>query len=78
MGQEFPILVVSPDEPLVDEFGFDPGPKRGAADEPATVSDAVKTGVVSRHVLAIDRGLGLAHVIDSPDQPQHRLLPLLL
>ncbi len=69
------ILIVPPDEPLVDSLGFDPRAVRRAADEPQAVAHAVEPGVVARHVFPIDRRACLENPIDGRHQARHRVLP---
>ena len=70
--QQFPVLVVSPRQPLVDTLRFDSRAEGGASDEPEAVPHTVETRRVARHVLARDGRFGLQHVVDGLDQPRHR------
>ena len=69
--EQLGILIAAPYKPLIDQFSFYAGAVSRTADEPEAVPHAVKTGVVSGHVLSVDRRFGLDHLVNDPDEPRN-------
>jgi len=67
------VLVVPPDQPAVDALRLDARAGTRAAEKPQAVPHPVEARVVAGHVLAVDRGSGLEHVVDRLDQPREQV-----
>jgi len=68
--EHLPVLVVPPDEPLIDLSGFNPRAEARAPDEPEAILHSVEPGGVVRDVLPGDARLGGDHAVDRADQPR--------
>ena len=66
--EQLHVFIVSPDEPFIDPFRFDPRAQGRTPDEPEAILHAIESGGISGDIFSVDARSGLEDIVDHSDE----------